>query len=597
MSLSMIRRPESFRPELVFTLAGRLLLIILVVEVLIMLAFRVIGLDTLPDMAAAILDGLLLTVFSAPLCYYWILLPALRERRKADERIGLLAAAIHNSGEAIIMTDRDATIIYVNPAFTAITGYSSDEAIGQNPRLLQSGKQSKVFYSRMWESLITTGRWQGKVWNKRKSGEIYHESLHVRAIRDAAGVTTHFIGTFTDTTEQEQLERMLQHAQKMDALGTLVGGVAHNFNNLIAGIAGKTYLALRRTEDPELQTHLQDIEQISDRASAIVKQLLMFSRDVEHEKQHVNLTMLFQSACRTARLGVPENIELVTDFCREDLFAYADAAQIEQVLINLINNARDACANRPHPRIRVSLQRLSWESCNQKDKFKICASEIACLQVEDNGTGIAQEDIDHIFEPFYSTKEAGKGTGLGLAMSYGAVESHGGIIDVQSTLGVGTIFMVGIPILNEVTATEAKESGVVVQATGKDQLVLVVDDEEIIRSTLSQILKSLGYQVVTAADGEEACQIFAGIADRVSLVVTDQIMPKMNGELALEKMRQRRPDLPAVIISGYSPEDTEINAITRSISKPFRVAGVSRVLNELLQSSTKKSPRQPKPSR
>jgi len=593
MSLSMIRRPESFRPELIFALAGRLLLIILVVEVLIMLAFRTIGLDSLPDPAAAILDGLLLTVFSAPLCYYWILLPALAERRKADERIGLLAAAIHNSGEAIIMTDRDARIIYVNPAFSVITGYSSDEAIGQNPRLLQSGKQSKMFYVRMWESLTTTGRWQGKVWNKRKNGEIYHEALSVRAIRNPAGETTHYIGTFTDTTEQEQMERMLHHAQKMDALGTLVGGVAHNFNNLIAGITGKTYLAQRRTEDPDLLQQLRDIEQISDRASAIVKQLLMFSRHVEQEKQQVNLTMLFQSACRTARFGVPENIELITNFCNEDLFAYADAAQLEQVLINLINNARDACANQPKPRITVSLQRLSWESCDQKDKFKICASEIACLQVEDNGTGIPQEDIEHIFEPFYTTKEAGKGTGLGLAMSYGAVEAHGGIIDVQSTLGKGTIFMVGIPVLNEtIKASEIESTSMVVHASSEDQLVLVVDDEEIIRSTLSQILQSLGYEVVTAGDGEEACEIFAGIADRVALVVTDQIMPKMSGEQALEIMRRRRPDLPAVIISGYSPEDTSINDITRTISKPFRVAGVSQVVDELLKSpSTKPEPR------
>ena len=588
----MLTRPESFRPELLFSLTGRLLFIVLFNEVLIMLAFQLFGLNTLPEPAEAILDGVLLTVLSAIPIYFWIIVPVLRERRRTDEMLHLLAAAIQNATEAIIITDSKATIEYVNPAFSQITGYSKSEAIGNNPRMLQSGKQDKAFYIEMWRVLTTTGKWQGKVWNRRKNGEVYHEALNIRAIFDANGEVTHYLGTFSDTTEQDQMERMLLQAQKMDALGTLVGGVAHNFNNMIAGITGKTYLAERSTDDPKVLGFLREIDQISQRAADIVRQLLLFSREVHQEKQHVNLTTLFQSACRTARFGVPENIAFETRFCKEDLIAYADAAQLEQVLINLINNARDACMGQPNPRITVSLKRLSWESFTQRDKFKICASEIACLEVEDTGIGIPEAEIEHIFDPFYTTKEAGAGTGLGLSMSYGAIESHGGVIDVQSTVGKGTRFVVGIPIVNEELIPVMPETAteVVVSSSSADLLVMIVDDEEMIRSTLSQILQSLGYKVITATNGQEACDLFDQHGERISLVMTDRVMPKLDGERALEQMRRTRPELPAIIISGYSSEESDLDDITKLVSKPFRIAKISKVVSELLQKPAKTTP-------
>lgn len=550
-----------------------------------MIIFDVTGLkDMLPRELEAIADSLLLLVFSSLPVFLWVVTPIIKISQEKQDELENLVEALEGAGDAVIITDTSASIAFVNKAFTTITGYSAEEAIGNNPSMLQSGKQSKAFYKMMWQSLKNTGSWQGEVWNKRKNGELFPESLHIKTLTDDNGKIKGYVGIFNDVTEQRRQEAIMLQSQKLESIGTLVGGVAHNFNNMLAGIIGKTYLAKKRSTDPKAIENLKDIENISNDASHIVRQLLTFAHENMQQKQVTPIVPLLKEASKTAGLGISEDIEFTTDFTAELLMVYCDPVEIQQVLVNLINNARDALTTTRPRHISVTVKRKDWEHCPRNKTCTVCSADVAHIIIEDTGDGISEADMAYIFDPFFTTKEAGKGTGLGLSMTKGAVESHGGSIQISSTPGVGTKIEICLPITNQ-PSEQNKQQQEVISASSKTS-ILVIDDDDIVRTTLGQILNSLGYEALFAANGEEGVQIFQAHKDRVSLIITDIVMPVMDGLAATEIIRKIKPELPVIFITGY-PDDKLNNVVpdhhlNATITKPFSIAQLSAEVHHLI---------------
>ncbi|ATX79857.1 PAS domain S-box-containing protein [Mariprofundus aestuarium] len=567
----------------------RLTAIILVAEVVDMMIFEATIHGTLHPLTEAILDGLLLILLSVYPLFRFVYLPILKRFRKDQQKIEMLAEALQGAGESVIITRPNGEIIYVNQAFSDITGYSHDEAIGKNPNILQSGKQDANFYRRMWGSIQSRGQWKGELWNRRKNGELYPEALDVRAIPGEDGTTKFLVGVFSDLTEQKRVESALLQTQKLEAIGTLVGGVAHNFNNLLAAISGKAYLAQMKAKKSNAPTavtdNLNDIQTLSFDAAHLVKQLLAFSRESQHEKEKIHLVSAVKDAVATAQIGIPEDVEVNLDLSSEPMTVFADQTHIKQAIINLINNARDAVNSSETKVINISLYPSSPESCNDHGSCHIHCNKIACLEIRDTGTGINSSDLDKIFEPFFTTKEVGQGTGLGLSTAHGIINSHNGSIHVSSTFSKGTTFKICLP-LSQPSKEEEKleaESRSTANYTGA---ILVADDAEEVRQTVASLLESFGHMVIQATDGIDALEKFHAHQHDISLVISDIVMPKMDGVDSVLEMRKSYPELPVIFITGYdAPKDktSEIldNETSLLLNKPFKTADLISLVNKL----------------
>jgi len=348
-----------------------------------------------------------------------------------DRALRNLSSAMEQAGESVVITDRHGTIEYVNPAFTAITGYAADEAIGRDPSMLKSDAQDPAYYREMWETITRGEVWCGTLIDRKKDGSFYPALMSVAPILDDDGNITHFVATQQDMTEYKRLEEQFFEAQKLQAIGTLAGGIAHDFNNMLAAVQGNTFLAHRHTgHNPELDERLDSIDMIIGRAAAMVKQLLTYARKDRVNKAPFSLNAFIKDGFKMAKTVIPENIEHICDLCQDDLVINGDASQLQQALMNLLINARDAVADTPKPRITCTLQPYAATDWFLKEHPELRNTLFARLTVRDNGCGITHDKLNKIFEPFFTTKEVGKGTGLGLAMVYGSIKTHGGVIDV-----------------------------------------------------------------------------------------------------------------------------------------------------------------------
>jgi len=434
-------------PKIIFGLLARLVAIVLCAEVLVMLLFSEISVaDHLSEWVMAIADGMLLILLSAWPVTRWVLNPLLILSNSTSLRTEMLAAALEHAGDSVIITDSSGVMLYVNHAFEQTTGFSRDEAVGKNPKILQSGRHDAQFYTTMWHALTHSGEWQGEMWNKRKSGELYPQLLHIRAFHDQKGILQYYIGTFSDISERLALERIARKSQKIEALGRLIGGVAHNFNNILSGIIGKVYLARKKTDSPDAIRHMDDIHDLGQNGARLIKHLQNFSRQSQQEKQRLSLNLLFKSAVRAASIDMPADVQVITDFPTSELGMLGDAAQLEQVATHLLTNARDAVAQTAEKIIRVSLEKQSSKQCPLPEHCSCSSNHVAMLTVEDSGCGIPQADLEHIFDPFFTRKKQDEGAGLGLSICSGTVQSHGGMIHVESEPGKGARFIVCLPL-------------------------------------------------------------------------------------------------------------------------------------------------------
>lgn len=474
------------------------------------------------------------------------------EQQQAEESLRKLSRAVEESADTVVITDRDGTIEHVNPAFEKLTGYSREEACGRTPRLLKSGEQSLETYQELWKTILSGNVFRGILVNRKKNGDLYYVEESISPVRDGAGQITHFIANGRDLTERLRLEAQLLQAQKMDAVGRLAGGVAHDFNNLLTIITSYSELALDSIpKDSDLEAKVQEILLAARRAAELTRQLLAFSRKQPQALRVVELNPVVAGIAKTLPRLIGEDIEFSFLPGGSVGCVRADPMQIEQILMNLAANARDAMPQGGHLRIETSNVHLDEAYIHDKPAT-IPPGDYALVTVSDDGEGIPREDLPHIFEPFYTTKPSGKGTGLGLATVYGIVKQNKGFIWVYSEPDSGTVFKIYLPSVegrNQVAKTGRPQ---VKPAMGGTETILLVEDETAVRRSTSEFLRLQGYTVIEAKDGLDALNVARAHEGRIHLVVTDVVMPNMSGGELAKEMANVRPETRLLFVSGYA---------------------------------------------
>lgn len=514
------------------------------------------------------------------------------ERKRAEEELLKLSAAIEQSPVTIIIADAQGNIEFVNPKFTELTGYLSAEVLGKNARILKSGMTPPEEYKALWDTITSGKVWHGELYNKKRSGEYFREKATIAPVRNREGVITDYIAIKEDITEKRKLEEQLRQAQKMEAIGQLAGGVAHDFNNLLQVITTYGFLIQKHFKKHNQPLAFIDEQMVAiRRAVDLTSALLTFSRKQTLNPKPVDLNRILNESQKLLERVIGEDIvfEMTPASC--EMIVRADASSMHQVLMNLATNARDAMPK--GGRLTISIEK-KWpdvefmvrNGCNGSEEF-------ALMTVTDTGEGIAPEDLQRIFEPFFTTKETGKGTGLGLAIIYGIIRQHNGFMEVDSLKGKGASFRIYLPLL--IAHADTDQSETMEEDSPGSETILLVEDELLVRQSLQAVISNCGYSVLEVADGEEAVRIFRENAGRVDLVIMDMIMPKKNGWEALQEIRTINPEIRSIFLSGYTSDILESKGIEEGtellIMKPVNphllLDAIRRLLNKTL---TLKSP-------
>ncbi|MBN1270037.1 MAG: PAS domain S-box protein [Kiritimatiellae bacterium] len=498
------------------------------------------------------------------------MLGAIIEGKRAEAETRRLAMAIQQEAEAVVITDPAGTIRYVNPAFERMTGYTAAEVQGRNPRLLKSGRQDAAFYQEMWNTLTRGDVWSGRLTNRKKDGTFYELESTISPIRDEAGHVINYVATSRDVTREVELEQQIRRAQKMDAVGRLAGGIAHDFNNLLTSVLGYSRIVHDQLGDGHpLQADLAEISRAGERAVNLTKQLLAFSRKQTVEARSLSLNAVVMDVDKLLRRTLGENIELVALLDSEMAYVKADAGLLEQVILNLAVNARDAMPEGGSLTIRTATIELSPEDC--LTRVEVRPGRYVLLSARDTGVGMTPEVRDQCFEPFYTSKPQGKGTGLGLSIVYGIIKQFGGFIELDTSPGRGTEVRIYLPAAGPPAGMP--EPRAKVELPRGTETILVVEDEETVRRLTVRILQSLGYNVIDAAQGGEALLICERHRAPIDLVLTDVVMPHIGGPEMVKRLRGIRSDFEVLYMSGFA-EDAFVQGelghdSPRFIAKPF----------------------------
>ncbi|MDD2467385.1 MAG: PAS domain S-box protein [Desulfobulbus sp.] len=470
--------------------------------------------------------------------------------KKAEVERERLLTAIEQTGEMIFVTDAEGTIQYANPTLAAVTGYSREEVIGKNPRIFKSGQQDENFYRTMYAT-ITSGRtWHGRMVNKRKDGSLYTEEASLSPVMDDAGNIVSYVAVNRDITESLMMESRLREAQKMESVGRLAGGVAHDYNNMLSVIIGYADLTLERlSPDNQMYEYVSEIRGAAQRSTEITRQLLAFARKQTIAPVALDLNDSVESMLKMLRRLIGEDINLAWRPSTGLGAVQMDPSQVDQILANLCVNARDAIGGVGHVTIETGMATFDSAYCADHPGF--VPGEYVMLAVSDDGCGMDRKTVKKIFEPFFTTKDLGQGTGLGLSTVYGIVMQNNGFINVYSEPGKGTTFRIYLSRHAEAAVEEAVgKSGDI--PVGHGEVVLVVEDEEAILKLASRILAKLGYSVLIAQSPRQALDRIDGFPDTVHLLVTDVVMPEMNGRELANRLRVAYPALKTLFMSGYT---------------------------------------------
>ncbi|HUA15906.1 MAG TPA: PAS domain S-box protein [Verrucomicrobiae bacterium] len=507
-------------------------------------------------------------------------------QQTAEESLRKLSLAVEQSADAIIVTDRSGIIEYVNPAFETLTGYTREEIRGKTPRILKSGEQDRETYQQMWGTILSGSVFRGILVNRKKSGELYYVEESISPVRDADGAITHFISNGRDLTDRLRLEAQLLQAQKMDAIGRLAGGVAHDFNNLLTIITSYAELALDSVpRESPLEAKLQEILAAARRAALLTRQLLAFSRKQPRALRVTDINQVISDITRTLPRLIGEDVSC--GFVPgENLGAVrVDPVQIEQILMNLAANARDAMPQGGHLRIETSSVILDEEYIHDKPAV-IPKGNYVLITVSDNGTGISPEDLSHIFEPFYTTKDPGKGTGLGLATVYGIVKQNKGFIWPYSEPGRGSVFRIYLPCFAVKGRTVEMDAVDPKNPAKGSETILLVEDEDSVRRATAESLQLQGYTVLEARDGLDALTVAKNHGAIIHLAVTDVVMPNMSGGELARQLLQVRPEMKLLFVSGYAGQTVLDHKVfdleTNFLQKPFSLKQLSAKIREAL---------------
>jgi len=506
------------------------------------------------------------------------------QRKQAEADLERLKVAIEQVSEVIIITDPDGRIQYVNPAFTRVTGYAGDEVLQHTPRILKSDKHDDDFFRDLWRT-ITSGRtWNGRLVNRKKDGSLYTEETTISPVFDQQGAIVNFVAIKHDITNQLKLEAQYRHAQKMESVGRLTGGVAHDFNNILAVIIGYTEMALEKTHpDQRLHADLQKIHEAAMRSANIVRQLLAYSRKQHIAPRIIDLNQAVDSILNMLRHLIGEDIELVWIPTPDLPPIKMDPAQIDQILTNLCVNARDASGENDTVTIRTARAFLDKAFCSEFPEAE--PGDYIVLTVADNGCGIAPDLLDKIYEPFFTTKSL-LGSGLGLPTVYGIVQQNSGVIEVESTLGLGTTFSIYLPVAVTDDTQKKQERIKPPGASARGETILLVEDDPRLLAMAQSILEDLGYKTVTTTSPETAMALIRQHPGRIDLLLTDVIMPVMNGKELADRLIAAFPELRVIYMSGYTADIIDHHGVldeqTPFLQKPFSVMQLAETIRATL---------------
>ena len=510
------------------------------------------------------------------------------ELRESEEKYRTI---LQSTAHSITITEQETGRYFeVNEGFIQLTGYSREEALGKTVYDLNMFVDAKV-RDRLMETMARDGQVTGAaVQYKNKYGEIIDTVFSAKPLRYAGRDC--LVAVVQDVTSLREAEReharllnQLQQAQKMEAIGTLAGGIAHDFNNILQAITGYLEL-LKRLENqhPKARKYIVEIDEVSRRAADLVRQLLTFSRRVEPTLKPLDLNDTVRSTVGILEHTIPRMIQIKTMLADGLKLTTADASQLDQVLMNLATNARDAMPQGGSLLIETDNFQVDENTRLENPEFE--DDEYVVMRVSDTGEGMDEETLKNIFTPFFTTKGVGKGTGLGLAMVYGIVQAHGGHIRCESEAGHGTRFSIFLPVLHgfaDVTRTKSSDFESELKGT---ETVLLVDDERGIIDVASEMLRQYGYKVITAGSGEEALTVFCSNPSAMDVVILDLGMPGMGGVKCLEEMVKIRPDVKAIVASGYSrvgqTDRLRKLGVTNYLQKPYRLTEMMTTLRQVI---------------
>ena len=501
--------------------------------------------------------------------------------RESEEKFRSLS---ENGPDIIYTLGVEGSFTYVNPAWEEIVGYGRDETLGKYfvdfMEEKDSGDHAKLFKvirdgNKIVRSATIT------LINKDGSPRLFNFSGAPNL--NLAGEITGMVGLLKDITEHRKTEAQLRQAQKMEAIGTLAGGIAHDFNNILMAIIGHADLAkMKLPGDSEVIYNLNQVKSAGERAKRLIQQILAFSRMGEQQRIALSLTPLIKEALKFLKSTLPTSIE-IRDYLEADPgIIEADATQIHQIVMNFCTNAEHAMREEGGT-LHVKLIRVEVDRQTALQHHELHTGPHVRLTVTDTGCGMEPETLEHIFDPYFTTKEVGEGTGLGLSVVHGIVNTHGGAITVKSAPAKGTTFHVYFPIIEKEEKLQERSEGPL--PTGNER-ILFVDDEQVIVYIGEKTLGQLGYDVVTKANGVDALELFRADPDRFDLVITDMTMPRMTGDQFARELIKLRPDIPIILCTGFNPKISKEQAgkigIKAFVMKPLVRRDMANIVRKVL---------------
>lgn len=505
------------------------------------------------------------------------------ERKRSEQKIREQAALLDIATDAILVQDLQGKILFWNKGAEKLYGYSATEAvgsfvsIGDEEHLPQTRELAKAI-------LLSSGAWQGELEQVSKDNQKVVVESRWTLVRDRTGQPVSILVVNTDITQKKQLEAQFLRAQRLESVGTLASGIAHDLNNVLAPILMSVQLLKIKFPEPQHQPLLKMLESNVKRGAALIKQVLSFARGIEGKRVVLQVRHLILEIEQIIRETFPKSITFASNIDSNLWTVSGDATQLHQVLMNLVVNALDAMPN--GGTLKTSAKNIYIDENYARLHIDAQVGSYITIAIADTGMGIAPEVLTRIFEPFFTTKSVGAGTGLGLSTVLGIVKSHGGFIQVYSEVGQGTEFHVYLPAIG---ATAIQENTDFELPMGQGELILVVDDESAIREVTKASLEVYNYKVITACDGKEAVALYTEHQAEISVVLTDMMMPVMDGPTTIRTLKQINPNVKAIAISGLSSSDklaaAASSGVTNFLAKPFSAKELLQVLSGVLKAS------------
>ncbi len=509
----------------------------------------------------------------------------------------LFFSALNAAVDAIVITDIDSRILWVNNSFKELTGYSYSEVVGKRPSILKSGVHNDEFYKSLWGTINSGKTWQGEMWNKKKNKSRYLEEQTITPVKDENDIVTHFIAIKRDVTEKKQIQKQLQHSQKMEDIGRMTGGISHNFNNKLASILGYTEIIAEKLHElPELpalqkNTLIKYNKRVFDAgisAKQLVEQLKTFCREKAGEFHQISIKENVHEILTFAKAALPSTIEIFEDIENDLPSIESDTSLLHQLVMALITNAVTSMKSGGKLTLNVSRQEIKNQYCNSCNS--ILEGDYIQLSVSDTGIGIPPENFPKLFLPFFTTNQMEGKTGMGLSVLHGLIHEQHGHVTVKSELNKGSTFSLLFRYSNNVDLSSEKQNKDNAELTEEpaEKHILVVDDNPVVIELLRSILVNEKYKLSTAINGQEALKIFMDEPTDFNLILTDQTMPEFTGVELAKVIKTISKEVPIILMSGYKESDIELTSEERSlfygfIEKPFKIKDLMNCVLEIME--------------